>query len=482
MVIEMARVVALVCLLALLCGPLPAASSSGTVDAPFAPVLTWSEEGEQIGGEYGYSVAGAGDVDGDGYDDLLVGAARYEQAVYREGVAMIFHGSAGGLNSWPVWTTGSRQTGARYGSAVGPAGDVNGDGYADVLVGAHRYNASQSEEGRAYLFLGSAIGLSGTPAWTFDGDRPYAHLGFSVAGAGDINADGYDDVVIGARWYADEYDYQGAAFVFYGSASGPASLPDLILTGSQPGATFGYSVAAAGDVDHNGYADVLVGAPQYANGEEEEGAAFLFYGSPAGLVATPGWSFEGDQPGAEFGTSVASAGDVNGDGFPDVIIGAQLYDGALPDVGAVFVFLGSAQGLNSTPHQILEGDRANTSFGFSVAPLGDVDGDGHDDVAVGAPLFSDDQSAEGAVFVFVGSSAGLGATPAWRGCGDKADTRFGHIVSSAGDVDGNGVQDLTVGAPDYRHNTDILGRAYLYQISVQEVPFRLYVPVVLNPS
>jgi hypothetical protein len=476
------RVIALACLLALLSTPLPVARSSGAVHAPFTPLLTWVGEGEQIGGEYGYSVAGAGDVDGDGYDDLLVGAARYERAVYREGIAMAFHGSPGGLNTWPIWITGGGQTGARYGSAVSPAGDVNGDGYADVLVGAHRYNANQSEEGRAYLFLGSAIGLGGLPVWTFDGGQPLAHLGFSVAAAGDVDGDGYDDVIVGARWYTRDYLNEGAAFIFYGSASGLAPLPDLVLTGGRTGATFGHAVAGAGDVNDDGYADVLVGAPQYANGEEEEGAAFLFYGSPAGLIATPGWSFEGDQLGAELGTSVASAGDLNGDGVGDAIVGAPLYDDVVQDVGAILVFLGSTQGLSTAPQQILDSDQANSSFGFSVAPLGDVTGDGHDDVVVGAPLFTHDQSAEGAVFIFSGSSAGLNSTPAWRVYGDKADTRFGHTVSPAGDVDGNGVNDLAIGAPDYRRNEDILGRAYLFQISVEELPFRLYVPVVLNAS
>jgi hypothetical protein len=472
----------LACLLALVSGPLPAATSSGTVHTPFTPVLTWIGEGELIGGEYGYAVAGAGDVDGDGYGDLLVGAARYDQAVYREGVAMAFHGSPGGLNSWPIWTTGSGQTGSRYGSALSPAGDVNGDGYADVLVGAYRYNANYSEEGRAYLFLGSPIGLSGLPAWTFDGGQPLTQLGFSVAGAGDINGDNLDDVIIGARWYTGEECSEGAAFIFYGSPSGLASLPDLVLTGGRPGATFGHAVAAAGDVNGDGYADVLVGAPQYVNGQDGEGAAFLFYGSPGGLIATPAWSYEGDQDGAQFGTSVVSAGDLNGDGCSDIVVGAPLYDNVVEDLGAVFVFLGSTHGLSRAPNQVLDSGQPNSSFGYSVAPLGDVTGDGHDDIVVGAPLLSDDQPAEGAAFIYAGSSAGILSTPAWSVYGDKADTRFGHAVFPAGDIDGNGVTDLAIGAPDYRSSEDIVGRAYLFQISVQELPWRIYVPVVLNPS
>ena len=414
---------------------------------------------------------------------MIVGSRRYQSTVYREGVAMLFHGSPGGVGAWPLWTTGSGQSGARYGSSVASAGDVNGDGYADVLVGAEEYTNDYSGEGRAYLYLGSPIGLSGLPDWTFDGGQKGAFLGTAVASAGDVNGDGYDDVIVGARLYSGDYNNEGAAFIFYGSPDGLSPAPDLVLLGGRAGATFGHSVASAGDVNGDGYDDVLVGAPQYSDGLPAAGAAFLFYGSPAGLNPTPGWTFVADQAGVRLGTSVAGVGDLNGDGFADVVVGAPLYDdGLLENAGAVWVFLGSPAGLDPTPHQILTGDVPGSQFGYSVAPLGDVSDDTFADIIVGAPYLSDDQFAEGAALIFCGSPSGLIPTPAWRGFGNKAETLYGHSVASAGDVNGDGLPDFAVGAPTHRISRRIVGRAYLYEISLGERPFRLFVPMVLNSS
>src|SRR5207249_1731650 len=152
---------------------------------------------------------------------------------------------------------------------------------------------------------------------------------------------------------------------------------------------------------------VIVGADLYDNGQTDEGRAFVFLGSASGLASTPAWTAESDQASADFGASVASAGDVNGDGFADVIIGAHLYDNGQSNEGRAFVYLGSASGLASTPAWTAESNQANADFGASVAAAGDVNGDGFGDVIVGADLYDNGQTDEGRIFVYLGSASGL---------------------------------------------------------------------------
>src|SRR5439155_836287 len=140
-----------------------------------------------------------------------------------EGRVYVYQGSAGGLSAIPAWTTRSFQSGAFFGASVSTAGDVNGDGYADVIVGALLQDNGQSDEGRAFLYLGSAAGLATSPAWTAESDQASAQYGYSVATAGDVNGDGYADVIVGAIMYDNGQTDEGRAFVYLGSASGLAT-------------------------------------------------------------------------------------------------------------------------------------------------------------------------------------------------------------------------------------------------------------------
>src|SRR5262245_57326902 len=163
------------------------------------------------------------------------------------------------------------------------------------------------------------------PDWTADGSKAFANLGWSVASAGDVNGDGYGDVIIGAPNYDNGETNEGQALLYPGSASGLSSTPTWTVEGNQDQASLGTSVAGAGDVDGDGYDDAIVGVPLYSNGQINEGAAYLYLGTPAGLSTTPIWTSESDQAGADFGWSVASTGDVNADGYSDVIVGAYYY-------------------------------------------------------------------------------------------------------------------------------------------------------------
>jgi len=185
----------------------------------------------------------------------------------------VFLGSSSGVASGSPATAAatlqSNQVGAQLGGSVAGAGDVNGDGYADVIVGAPNYDSGEVDEGAAFVFLGSSSGVaSGSPATaaaTLQSNQVGAQLGGSVAGAGDVNGDGYADVIVGASGYdAGETD-EGVAFVFLGSASGIASgspaAAGVALQSNQVNARLGHSVAGAGDGNGDGYADVIVGAP-----------------------------------------------------------------------------------------------------------------------------------------------------------------------------------------------------------------------------
>ncbi len=423
---------------------------------------SWKVESDQAGAYLGYSVSTAGDVNGDGYADVIVGAYGYDNGETDEGVAYVYYGSATGLPSKADWTAEGNQAGANFGWAVSTAGDVNGDGFADVIVGAKGYDNGQTDEGRAFVYYGSATGLSATANWTAESDQISAGMGFAVATAGDVNGDGYADIIVGAPYFDNGQTDEGRAFVYYGSASTPSNTANWTTESGQSDAWYGYSVSTAGDVNGDGYSDVIVGAPGYDNGQSSEGRVFLYYGSTTGLHTTFDWSAEGGQNSAWFGWSVATAGDVNGDGFADVIVGARGYSNGEIFEGRAFVYHGSASGLSATPNWTAESNQGSAEFGRSVATAGDVNGDGYSDVIVGAYQYYNGESGEGRAFVYHGSPSGLSATPNWTAESNQVDAKFGWSVSTAGDVNGDGYSDVIVGAYAYSNGQTNEGRAFVY--------------------
>ncbi|MDH5546946.1 MAG: tandem-95 repeat protein [Gammaproteobacteria bacterium] len=410
---------------------------------------SWSAEGNAIDTELGYWVASAGDVNGDGYADIIVGARLYDNGQTDEGGAFVYLGSSSGLSTVADWSAESDYAGAQMGRTVASAGDVNGDGFSDIIVGAPFYNQVVTNDGRAYVYYGSADGPASASSWTVDSNQGTANLGISVASAGDVNGDGYEDIAIGASTFDNGQTDEGRVFVYHGAAGGPSTTADWTAESDQASANFGVSLASAGDVNGDGYADLVVGANLYDNGESDEGRAFVYYGSGTGLSATADWTMESNQASANYGISVNSAGDVNGDGYADVIVGANLYDNGQASEGAAFIYYGATTGLSTFTDWQVESNSISAEFGISVASAGDVNGDGFDDVVIGANKFTNGQTAEGGAFVYHGSVSGVATSANWSFESNQANAELGVSVASAGDVNGDGYADLAVGANLY---------------------------------
>ena len=242
----------------------------------------------------------------------------------------------------PQWTSsGDDQGYAAFGRSVASAGDVDGDGYDDVVVGASIFDTSNPMAGKAYVYHGGSAGLSPTPSWESSGDGQLAaYFGESVGSAGDVNGDGYDDVIVGAPQFNAANLFAGGTYLYHGGPAGLSVTPAWESSGDdQAYAYFGYSPASAGDVNGDGYDDVAVGAFRFDATFPEVGKAYLFRGGPAGVSLTPSWASSGDdEPFANFGISVAFAGDVNGDARDDFIVGAPGSDTANPGAGKAYVY------------------------------------------------------------------------------------------------------------------------------------------------
>jgi len=426
-----------------------------------SPSHDWKAEGNQVNGGMGNAVGTAGDVDGDGYADIIVGAQRYNSGSSEEGIAIIWYGSATGVNenvdSIPdeaPWVVDIDESGARFGFSVSTAGDVNGDGFSDVIVGGPY---AGSNEGTARLYLGASVGISTTVANEDTGENIGDHLGFSVSSAGDVNGDGYADVLVGAPQHGT--NYEGRAYLWYGHANGISTTRDWYEDGDAVGANFGEAVATAGDVNGDGYSDILIGAPGHTSGR---GKVYAYYGNPEAPEEDASWTKLSNKEDSQFGLSVSTAGDVNGDGYADVIVGAPIWDAGQVGEGRVFVYMGSGDGLITYPDWEPQQNQANAQFGYAVAWAGDVNGDGYDDVIVGAPYYDSSHDDEGAAWVYCGSSSGLEDSNCWHKSSDQTEAHFGWSVAGAGDVNGDGYGDIIVGAPLMDHGQDDEGVAWVY--------------------
>lgn len=452
--------------------------------------LAWDYTGSEKGDQLGYAVNTAGDVNGDGFTDIIIGVPKGTQTIEREGIAHLFHGGPTGPSQLtPDQTLSSGDQGADFGGAVSTAGDVNGDGFDDVIIGAPSYKNGTTQAGAVFAYYGSSQGIDATPDWVSISPVGGANLGISLSGAGDVNGDGFDDIIVGASEQLSGTVAYGAAFLFFGATTGLTDTARQTLTGTLANTRFGFAVSAAGDVNGDGFADVVVGAPHFtrpatdeAAEMEDAGAVFLFFGSAGGLNAGEPWMFVGNEADLSLGAAV-SAGDVNGDGYSDIIIGTAPADPIL-QASLALAFFGGPTGPGDTPDWQKIGEQTGSGFGRSVAGAGDVNGDGFDDVLVGAYRYTNDQREEGAAFIFFGSESGPGQLAGWRAEGDKADTFYGFATATGGNTNQDRYADIVIGAPQYRvDDKDVRGRAFVYlgtERAGEAILQRLYLPLIIK--
>ena len=402
---------------------------------------------------FGYSVALVGDLDGDGKSDFIIGAPTVDTGgVADVGAAYVYSGANGAL----LYQKTGVEANDQFAISVAGTGDLNGDGRADFILGAYLADPfNRSNAGSAFVYSGFNGSLIYQKDGAFNGDR----LGGSVAAAGDVNADGRDDFIIGAERAnpAGRID-AGSAFVYSGRDSSLLYRKDGATAGDEQG----FSVAGAGDLNGDGKADFIVGAPLASpSGLANAGSAYVYSGSDGALL------YQKDGAGSSnyMGNSVAGAGDLNGDGRPDFIVGAPgASPGGLAAAGSAYIYSGADGALLYQKGGAAIGDGLGT-YG-SIAGAGDVNGDGGTDFIIGAFFANPGGRIDaGSALLFSGMDGSL----LFQVDGDSIGDNVGS-VGGAEDINGDGKADIIVGAPGADPGgLNSAGSGYVYGLVATDV-------------
>ncbi len=452
--------------------------------------LQFSEQNNLSRTMYGSSVSDVGDINGDGYDDFIVGAFGTGSLIGR---VYIYFGGAP-MDNLPDLILLGKESGGYYASNLSSAGDVNGDGYNDVVIGEYRY---KNNLGRIYIYFGG-VDMDNTPDIIIEGvlqdfyDSEYFisggnnwgwyndyRFGKNVLSPGDVNNDGYNDVIVSAPGYRKD---MGRTYIYYGghemdskadviinglgelSGAGDVNNDDFddiiigknIFCGSNIMDSIcditleGRIIVSAGDVNNDGYDDIIQGDHRYNKDgyNDYSGHVFIYYGGSE-MDTIPDVTINGQSPNFGLGKNVSSAGDVNNDGYDDILVEAFHYDNS-PRMERLYIYLGGAE-MDTIPDFTIEKNTTSYASRFSLSDAGDLNDDNFGDIIIGDKL-----SAE--VYVYFGNET-LNNTIDLTMFGEGSGNKFGSSHSLSGDVNNDGIKDVVIGAQSYN---DLTGRAYVY--------------------
>ncbi len=411
----------------------------------------------------GFSVAGAGDVNGDGFADMIIGAP-YESG--SRGMVYLIFGNRSMQLDTPISVANVTFRGIslndQAGYSIAGAGDVNGDGYADILIGA--YNAHEGN-GSAYLIYGdkelAPNQILNNANVTFEAETPIgsgSYVGDAVAGVGDINRDGFDDVLISAP---NANSFRGKAYIIFGSPSLSGSINLVDADGSFIGEfdndMAGYGVAGIGDVNNDGFMDFAIGAPYNNEAFSGAGQVYLIYGNASYGLNTPlnqaNASILGELTNDAIGSVIAGLGDVNRDGYEDFAIGSPLYNSSS---GRGYVFFGSpdlhADMSVTEANLTVDSELANSALGSAITGMGDGDGDGWIDVVISANWYD---NGRGKIYLFSFPQHAIFSNVTFSTTSNNVN--LGRACAGIGDTNGDGWDDFLISS-----NLNSNGSIHLY--------------------
>lgn len=402
----------------------------------------WTIEGGVRGASVGVMSMRRADFDGDGRADWAVAAPRFPVRGRVVGKVWVL---AFGSNGPPrvTWSWQGEPTMQRTGSAL-EAGDFDGDGFTDLAIGA----PFERDRGEVFIFSGSRTNLSREPTRRLKGYRERGRFGMRLL-AWDVDGDGRDDLLVGAPSPDAE---QSRLLLFRGTAQGLADAPAWTMDGSRDGLRVGAPFALL-DANGDGRADLAVGRTHYgAASATNLGRVDLYLGTNGLFASTPAWSLVGPSPGALLGQTLRALGDLNKDGREDLAVGCG-------GSGPTAVYLGTTDGLSRTSAWSRAGSPLTSSEGDNLGPVGDVDGDGWNDVLAWDSDPGVIPGSQGGAHLFRGGPGGLASAPSWTVRMFSAPQRLGRFVAAAGDLNGDGLMDFALASPTIPGGEARLGRA-----------------------
>ncbi|MDX2474832.1 MAG: T9SS type A sorting domain-containing protein [Candidatus Krumholzibacteria bacterium] len=401
---------------------------------------------------FGYSMTELEDINNDGFSEFLIGVAGSD-TTFEAGQVFLWFGGGSVLRAPDrIWNGTSPEM---FGSAVANIGDVNSDGTPDWAVGAPESNAGGSGSGRVCIYYGGS-NPSATPDVVITGATGGHKFGYSISAAGDFDGDGHDDFIVGAPMANIGRGFTGAAYVIYGGSGGPSTnlATATAFSGEIAEDRFGWSVSDAGNYLGGNEDCVAVGAPlANTHGGIDAGAVYVFEGKLAG--ATPDTTIDfvagigtASKSGSQFGFAVRGVGRIDTDSYDDLAVGAPFSNDAASAAGRVEIFYGDPSPSVVAGHAI-NGQAATDNFGYSLDRAGDILGSGADDVLIGAPFRDAGGTDAGKAYVYEGGSSATsagGLEPLLSGSLNPPGENFGWAVANAGDFDGDGLPDFAVSA------------------------------------